>query len=530
MNSSQVVAILIRKLCRYDRLLFLGVIALGGGIRFLGIGKGLPYTYYPDEPNYVDIVQRIFKTGDLNPRFFSYPSVFFYLNAFAYVPYYLFGLWRSVFQSLADIRGADVLLMGVGLTSLPSAFLLGRSVTALFGIGSIGLVFVIGQELTGNWRAGFIAALMLALSPTHTEYSRYMFPHAVLVSFLLLAFWACYRLYLHGGLRNYLLAGIGCGLAASTMYHGTLIMVTLLLVHFFRAGLRGWRDTRLYVAIGLALLTFTALNPFVFLDSNQFLRDTGFIFTHYLLGSGGSSAAGLGNAFAYYVRYSWGVEGALLVFAAIELVRSVLARHKPSILVYSFALPYFIVISSATVRNPRTLLPVIPFLICSTAILATSVCGQFGQLSPPNRKARTIISLAASLVLVPALVFPAARTVQGISRLLAVDSRETARVWIAQNLPRGSSLALETYWPYVDPHEFEVHGFFRLIDHSPEWYISNGFDYLVFSQGMFRRFYNEPESYESEIASYEALFQQFEEVKTFTDGGYEIRIFRAGGK
>src|SRR3990172_2923850 len=158
------------------------------------------------------------------------------------------------------------------------------------------------------------------------------------------------------------------------------------------------------------------VEPLCVSRSNQFLRDTGFIFTHYLLGSGGSSAAGLGNAFAYYVRYSWGVEGALLVFAAIELVRGVLAWHKPSILVYSFALPYFIVISSATVRNPRTFLPVIPFLICSAAILATTVCGQLSQPSPPTRKARTIISLAASLVLVLALVFPAARTIQGISR------------------------------------------------------------------------------------------------------------------
>ncbi|HLC06224.1 MAG TPA: phospholipid carrier-dependent glycosyltransferase [Anaerolineales bacterium] len=530
MNSNQVAAILIKKLCRWDRLLFVGVIALGGGIRFLGMGKGLPYTYYPDEPNYVDIVQRIFKTGDLNPRFFSYPSLFFYLNSFAYVPYYLFGLWKSVFQSLADIRGADVLLMGVGLTPLPSAFLLGRSVTALFGIGSIGLVFVIGQELTRNWRTGFVAALMLALSPTHAEYSRYMFPHAVLVFFLLLTFWACFRLYLYGGLRNYLLTGIGCGLAASTMYHGALIMVTLIVAHSFRAGLRGWRDIRLYVAIGLALLTFTALNPYMLLDSNQFLHDTGFIFPHYLFGTGGSSAAGLGNAFAYYVRYSWGVEGALLVFAAIELVRGVLAWHKPSILVYSFALPYFIVISSATVRNPRTFLPVIPFLICSAAILATTVCGQLSQPSPPTRKARTIISLAASLVLVLALVFPAARTIQGISRLLAVDSRETARVWISQDLPPGSRLALESYSPYVDPHEFDVNGFFRLIDHSPEWYISNQFDYLVSSQGMFKRFYDEPELYAVEISKYEALFQHFDEVKAFGDGGYEIRIYRTAGK
>ncbi len=71
-----------------------------------------------------------------------------------------------------------------------------------------------------------------------------------------------------------------------------------------------------------------------------------------------------------------------------------------------------------------------------------------------------------------------------------------------------------------------MHGFGRMIDHKPEWYIDQGFDYLVFSEGMYGRFYREPERYRSEISQYESLFSRFDLVKVFNDGGYEIRVYK----
>jgi hypothetical protein len=43
---------------------------------------------------------------------------------------------------------------------------------------------------------------------------------------------------------------------------------------------------------------------------------------------------------------------------------------------------------------------------------------------------------------------------------------------------------------------------------------------------MFHRFYADPAEFAEDIARYEALFRAFELVKTFTDGGYEVRIYR----
>jgi hypothetical protein len=43
--------------------------------------------------------------------------------------------------------------------------------------------------------------------------------------------------------------------------------------------------------------------------------------------------------------------------------------------------------------------------------------------------------------------------------------------------------------------------------------------------GMFRRFYTEPERYSTQVARYDELFRALRMVKTFTDGGYEVRIY-----
>ena len=65
-----------------------------------------------------------------------------------------------------------------------------------------------------------------------------------------------------------------------------------------------------------------------------------------------------------------------------------------------------------------------------------------------------------------------------------------------------------------------------MIDHSPEWFAENGYHFLVFSQGMYGRLYEQPEKYSLEISSYEALFERFERLKEFNDGGFQVLIYQ----
>jgi hypothetical protein len=143
---------------------------------------------------------------------------------------------------------------------------------------------------------------------------------------------------------------------------------------------------------------------------------------------------------------------------------------------------------------------------------------------PTAEQPRVYPGAAAALIAL-ALLFPLAGAVRDTVRLTSPDSLDTAREWIQRNVPPGAHIGVESYSPYIDPQRFVVQGFYKLNDHPPEWFVSEGYDYLVFSERMFRRFYVDPAKFTESIALYEALFRAFEEAQVFTDGGYEVRIY-----
>jgi hypothetical protein len=189
-----------------------------------------------------------------------------------------------------------------------------------------------------------------------------------------------------------------------------------------------------------------------------------------------------------------------------------------------FPVTYFLFISRYVVRNDRTALPLTPFLFLLSASLVVHVWGQAN--ASPSRLQAKALSIALAGLTIAALILPASVTLSETRRLTAVNSRETARIWIQDNLPPGAKVAIERYTPFVDPTRFSVQGVSRMIDNPPEWYVANSFDYLVFGQAMFGRFYAEPDMYSQEISQYERLFQRFRLLKRFTDGGYEVRVYQ----
>lgn len=495
-----------------------GVLLVTLALRLWGIAFGLPYLYHPDEPGYVSIVQNIFKTGDLNPHFFNYPSLFFYLNALAYVPYYLAGKLIGTFGSVADIAGPILLIGGSGKTALPSTFLLGRGLSVTFGVAAVVLTFHMGRQITGRTAVGVLAALFLAFSPTHIANSRFVAPDVFLTFFVLLAAWLAFRVYASGRTTDYLLAGAAIGLVGSTKYNGVIIAVVLLTAHFLRHGFKGLTEWRLYLAPAAAAVAFLATTPFALLDPIHFLEGVRIEAQHYATGHPG----GTGSTLLWYLDYLWNTEGPAILVSALAIVWGICRRSKPIWLLAVYPVTYFTFISMFVVHNDRTLLPLLPFLFLLAAAALVSLYG-WARTQAHMRGAW----IGAFIVLILlSLALPLTRALADNVRLTTPNSLETARVWIERNAPPGAHFAVESYSPYVDPQHFVVQGLYKLNDRSPDWYVSEGYDYIVVSQRMFRRFYADPVKFAGEIVRYEALFSAFEEVKVFTDGGYEVRVYR----
>lgn len=290
------------------------------------------------------------------------------------------------------------------------------------------------------------------------------------------------------------------------------------MAHFLCQGVSGVKDRRLYGTAVLSAVTFLAAMPYVILDFNTFWTDFRFEALHYNTGHAGME----GNTLRWYLSYLWRIEGVVAVIAVLELVRGIYGRSRPTILLALFPVIYFIFISSMAVRNNRTLMLMLPFLFLLAADFLVWAKTWARRQPPPWQR-----YMMAALVLVTAVTFiiPLNETIKGNRRITTVDSRETARVWIANNLPDGAKVTLESYAPYVDPGQFTVQWVASMHNNPLETYKADGTDYLVFSAGSYRRFFDDPERYAAEIAAYEQLWSQLETVKIFTDGGYEVRVY-----
>jgi 4-amino-4-deoxy-L-arabinose transferase-like glycosyltransferase len=489
-------------------------------VRVWGVSYDLPFIYHPDEPVYINIIQNIFKTRDYNPHFFNYPSLFFYINALAYLPYFLFGKIFGIFHTPNDILPPISLAMGTTLTQMPTTVLLGRFVSIIFGVGTVGLSYFIGKQITSRTSVGMLAAIMLAMSPTNVWHSRIITPDTFVTFFSLTAFLASILVFQQGKTWQYIMAGICVGLTASSKYNGFLIVLPLLLAHFLRYGKAGFHQSRLYLALLLSGIGFLATTPYAIIDLPKFLNDFQFEAHHYSTGHIGME----GNSLLFYLDYMWNSAGVLYLFAILGIYHGSISRPKETILLTIFPLVYFLFIGTFVVRNDRTFLPIISFLFLLSAWFLIVVFDKLRKLQ--TRKWRRVFLTIYYGLVILAIALPISKTIADTRRLMTVNSRETARIWIDENLPLGSKIAIESYSPFIDPSRFSVQGVVSMIDLAPEWYVEQGFDYLICSQGMYGRFYRAPNIYQSQTSKYDKLFGYFTLTKKFIDGNYEVRIYK----
>lgn len=504
----------------YQKFLFVGIVVVAVVVRLWGIGYDLPYIYHPDEPVVIEIIQNMVRTGDLNPHFFGYSSLTFYLHALAYVPYYWVGKLVGIFQTRQDVLPLVPLTMGVTYSPFPTAILLDRLISVSFGVGVVVLTFFVAKKLSCKHPIAFFAMWMVAVDTINVTHSRIVTPNIYVVFFSTATFLFSVFIYRSGKTWHYVMAGLCAGFTVACKYNGGLIILPLLVAHFFRYGKRAMTNPNLYIAGIASCVGFLATMPFAILDFSQFSKDLVFHAQYYR----SASHPGMeGDALRWYITYMGQTGGVIYIFAILGILRGLLTRSRDALLLAVFPLVYFAFISTMNIRNDRTFLPLTPFLFIFAAQFLVGCFEKVREISSPTRYAVCRVLLVC--ITVAALAFSAFVTVDQTIVLTRVNSRETARVWLDAYLSPGSRVALESYSPFVDPARFSVEGVMRMIDHEPDWYVENGFEYLVFGQAMYGRFFAD-EAYAAEVAQYNAFFNRFTLVRLFTDGNYEVRVYK----
>jgi 4-amino-4-deoxy-L-arabinose transferase-like glycosyltransferase len=495
-------------------LLLAAILLVSLGLRVWGSGFGLPaYTlYHPDEHALVDRAAQILWTGDWNLHRFNYPPFYAYLQAGGYAAYFLWGAAQGTWDQVMPF-------------ALPQYYLVGRLMTGLFGVLTVLVVYLAGREIGGK-RAGLLAAALLGGCYLHVIHSHYA-TFDVMVTFLValtLLFSELIRTRRQA--RWYLLAGLCAGLAGATKYNGAIVVVLPLLAHVLATpwGEWGWLDGRLALVAGGFLLGFFGGNPFALGNLPDFLNGLATVLFHY--GTEQPGFEGRGN-WRWYLQVFFTSADALWVATGAAGLAAILWRDwEKGLLLVTFPLVYFLMVSRFIVRFERNMVPLLPFLALGGAWLVDEVvtwlAHKLKAASSKQQAARHSLSLLAACCLILALPLTAALSFdRAISQ---TDLRQVAGEWLMANVEPGSKIAIEHYAIPFDHTAYWVQDVMRISDHDLDWYQQQKFDILVVSDGVWEVLRRDPASYADKLAVYRHLVDNCELLAEFVPDPPRIAV------
>ena len=401
------------------------VVLAAAALRLVPIWFGLPYPHArPDEAVAIGHAVAALE-GDLNPRFFHWPSLTFY--AFAAV----FGLASSV----RTLLGFDAVLSDIDRT------LLARGTIAIAGALTTLVLFRIGRR-AGDAITGLLAAALLAVAMLHVRESHFAMTDALMV-LLLTGSLALLLRAMDDGHAPPRAAGFGWagfvgGLAASTKYSAAAVVVAMgaaqLVILARSAGqrlaLRSWLPS---AAFGAAFAVgFLIATPYAVLDYSRFSADLLYDFTHLSTGHG----INLGRGWLYHATRSLPYGLGLVTFLLAIPGVAVMARRAPAqtFVLASFAAAFYASIGSGYTVFFRYVLPLVP-LGCLAAAFAVRGIADLVSARTSLRPA-TALLLAGGLAVAPSLL----NSVWFDALLARKDTRVVAAEWLAPRIAPGETL------------------------------------------------------------------------------------------
>ena len=515
---------------------FLLILTLGAVTRFWGLGWGLPHTYHPDENFFANKAVR-FLEGDLNPHFFHVPTLHMYALA---------GMWKiyyAVDKASGDVR-TPAEFRETYNQSQNVFYLTGRILSALMGLGTIVLLYLLGTRMYGP-RAGAIAALLLIFGLDHARISHDMLPDVPMVFFLVLGYVFIWNIAEKGRTRDYLWAGVAAGLAMTTKYGGATLFLPLLIAHIYRVRedkkpLWQYLFSHRLIGAGLVFLAVFVLgSPYVILDFPKFFHDFKWQSSH-LTEAGHFGGSAEQNTLLFYLQYGFkeniGIISQFFVFGGILL--AFFRRRKRDVILLAYPLLQFSMIAVWKSWATRYLLPMAPFFILIGAVFLDYLLALGDRRFAPSGASgkRRILWSAASVLFIAAVIAPSAVRVFKLDAALAgIDSRTRAKKWIEYNIPQGTRIALESYGPPISRQDYSVVYGHALSNLDMDDIAAAGAEYAVISDAMSGRFIKFPNYFPKEAAFYERLRREGTLVKTikplFTEAlndihMTEIRIYR----
>jgi 4-amino-4-deoxy-L-arabinose transferase-like glycosyltransferase len=437
---------------RWHALLFwlgaAGVLLLGILLWATQTSIGAPFVYHPDEPPIMARAMSMVKDADPNPRWFRYPTLYFYVQA----------LGVTILRSLDGPPlepGAQILFEGAYSEALPY-YIMGRWISIAFGAATALLVMWMTSRVAGRpWAifGGFVfvtSGLALASATTVTvDMPLTFFVAAATCSMMRLA---DPRFPLPSSWHLVPIVALGA-LAAGAKYNGALVLLPFAVVLLIRSG---W-SRKAYVQVALcALLSvvlFLCTTPYAVLDFGRFWSyQDGFLaeLHHY---STGHMGADQGSSAFKAVVVLLSQLSPLSAFAVGSLIFTrqglyPVSQRGQTLVVMGVALVMVMPICLARVFFPRNCLVIAPHVVALSCLSLSVVARAVYKLFDTNAR-----SAVAAVVALGAVAFHASAARSMIGAMVQIggdeDPRTTAFRWAEENLPPNATVLREAFSPHV---------------------------------------------------------------------------------
>lgn len=429
------------------------IIASGAALRFWGIRFGLPHDFArPDEERITGAALGIVQ-GDLNPHFFLYPTVFIYLTAAAYTV--LFSVER-VFGTTTNAAS----FVASAMADPSTLHLVARGLAASAGVVTLAVLYASARELFSH-RAALAAAAFLAVAFLHVRDSHFGVTDVPVTFFTVCAFWAAVRCTTRGvTVSRTAVAGLLCGLAASTKYNAVLVTApALVAIASDVIRRREQRTATLLVGVSVLALClasgFLAGTPFALLDRPAFLAD---LATQRRIALGLQGGSILDPARQVYGELGWihhatfslryGLGMPLLLTAVAGGCWLAVSQPTRGALVLSFPVAYYAAMGVSSLAYARWMVPIVPFL----CLMAGAFVDRVAQLAGIGLGAKRACA-ACAVALVVTIGAPTAARAVAFDRLVTnTDTRVLAAKWIEERFPAGATLyQTGTFYGHLQP-------------------------------------------------------------------------------